>query len=182
MKNSATHYGYVTILLHWLVAIVVLGLFTLGFWMVDLTYYDTWYKSAPDLHKSIGICLLAIMVFRVFWRIKQTSPEALLTHTKFEKKAGHSVHILLYSLLFFIMLSGYLISTADDRGIDVFNLFTVPGFGSFIENQEDVAGVIHQYLAYSMMVLVFLHALAALKHHFVDKDITLKRMLGLRSK
>jgi len=182
MKNSTTHYGYLTILLHWLVAIIVFGMFALGFWMVDLTYYDAWYKSGPALHKSIGICLLMIMLFRGFWRLRQTSPEVLPTHTKFEKKAGHSVHILLYGLLFFIMISGYLISTADDRGIDVFNLFTVPGFGAFIENQEDVAGVIHQYLAYSMMGLVFLHATAALKHHFADKDITLKRMLGLRSK
>jgi len=182
MKNSTGHYGYLTITLHWLVAIIVFGLFALGFWMVDLTYYDAWYKSGPALHKSIGISLLIIMLFRVFWRVKQTNPDALPTHSNFEKKVGHSVHILLYGLLFLIMTSGYLISTADDRGIDVFNLFTVPGFGSFIENQEDVAGVIHQYLAYSMMVLVFLHAVAALKHHFVDKDITLKRMLGLRSK
>jgi len=182
MTNSTTQYGYLTILLHWLVAIIVFGMFALGFWMVDLTYYDAWYKSAPALHKSIGICLFVLLTFRLFWRVKQTSSDALSTHSNFEKKVGHLVHILLYSLLFFIMFSGYLISTADNRGIDVFNLFAVPGFGSFIQNQEDMAGVIHQYLAYIMMVFVFLHAVAALKHHFVDKDMTLKRMLGFHAK
>jgi len=180
MKNTTSHYGWLTITLHWLSAIIIFSLFALGFWMVDLTYYDAWYKEAPHLHKSIGICLLFLMVFRFIWRKKQVQPEALKTHSPIERKAGHAVHILLYVLFFLIAVSGYLISTADGRGIEVFQLFTVPGFGSFIDDQEDIAGVVHEYLAYSLIALALLHALAACKHHFIDKDITLKRMLAWR--
>lgn len=180
MKNSDTHYGYLTIVLHWLSALIIFALFALGYWMVELTYYDSWYETAPALHKSIGISLFLLLLVRVMWRSKQVNPEPLATHNRFEQKSAHAVHIILYVLLFTIMLSGYLISTADGVGIEVFNLFTVPAFSAFIENQEDIAGVIHQYLAYSMIVIALLHALAALKHHFIDKNVTLKRMLGWR--
>jgi len=178
MKNTKQHYGWVAIYLHWLVALTVFGLFGLGYWMVDLGYYDAWYKPAPALHKSIGISLLVVMIFRIIWRKKQIQPEPLVTHTPMERKASHAMHLLLYFLLFAIMLSGYLISTADGRGIEVFEWFEVPGFGSFIENQEDIAGLFHQYAAYSLIGLVFLHAAAAFKHHFNDKDNTLRRMFG----
>lgn len=180
MKNTNSHYGWLSIAIHWLVAVMIFTLFALGVWMVELTYYDSWYKSAPELHKSIGISLFMIMLLRLVWRKKQIQPQPLNTHSKFEQKSAHIVHLLLYGLFFVIAISGYLISTADGRGIEVFQLFTVVGFGAFIENQEDIAGVIHQYLAYSLIVLTLLHALAALKHHLIDKDITLKRMLGWR--
>ncbi|MBL4909424.1 MAG: cytochrome b [Alteromonadaceae bacterium] len=182
IKNTNSHYGWLTITLHWLVAVLIFTLFALGVWMVDLTYYHAWYKSAPALHKSIGISLLLLMLLRLLWRLQQIQPQPLSTHRQFERKAGHTVHLLLYGLFFLIALSGYLISTADGRGIDVFQLFTVPALGAFIENQEDIAGVIHQYLAYSLILLTLLHALAALKHHIIDKDITLKRMLGWRER
>lgn len=76
-----------------------------------------------------------------------------------------------------MIISGYLISTADERPIEVFGWFSVPSFGSFIDNQEDIAGTIHEWLAYVLIALASVHALAALKHHFIDKDNTLKRML-----
>ncbi len=180
MKNTSFYYGWVSIIMHWIVAISVFGLFGLGFWMVDLDYYNTWYKTAPALHKSVGLSLFLSMLFRVYWRIRQPIPNALDTHSPLEIKAGHIVHIGLYIMLFAIMTSGYLISTADNRGIEVFGLFTVPGFGSLFENQEDLAGYFHQYTAYSLIAVVALHSAAALKHHFKDKDKTLRRILVKR--
>jgi cytochrome b561 len=87
------------------------------------------------------------------------------------------VHITLYVAIFLMFLTGYLISTADNRGIDVFNWFTVPALGAFFENQEDIAGNIHEWLSYSLIGLAVIHLLAALKHHYVDKNDVLKRML-----
>nr|MCS5564310.1 cytochrome b/b6 domain-containing protein [Oleiphilaceae bacterium] len=55
LQNSPERYGLIAILIHWLVAVTVIGLFALGYWMVDLTYYDDWYKRAPDIHRSIGL-------------------------------------------------------------------------------------------------------------------------------
>ena len=86
----------------------------------------------------------------------------------------------MYLLLFGLFISGYLISTADGRAIDIFNWISVPAFGELIENQEDVAGDIHFYLAWTVIIVAALHALAALKHHFINKDDTMKQMLRLR--
>ena len=178
MNNTSSSYGYVSIFFHWVSALTVFGLFGLGFYMVDLTYYDSWYKTAPDLHKSIGLIFFAFMLLRVLWRIKQVKPDHLASHSTFEKKAGKVIHSVLYLLIFTIMLAGYLISTADGRGIEVFEIITVPAIGFSIENQEDIAGLVHEWLAYLLIVLATLHALAALKHHVIDKDDTLNRMIG----
>ena len=180
MNNTPTHYGYISIFFHWLSAVTIISLFGLGYYMVDLTYYHQWYKTAPELHKSIGILLFIFMVARLIWRSKQLTPEHLPSHSNIERTAGKLTHTLLYSLTFIIMISGYLISTSDDRGIEVFNFFVVPALGSFIENQEDIAGLIHKWLAYTLIVFSLLHALAAFKHHFIDKDKTLNRMIGRR--
>ena len=180
MNNTKANYGYITIFLHWLSAISIIGLFALGYYMVDLSYYDQWYKTAPELHKSIGILLFIVMIFRVLWRYIQVSPAHLSSHSDWERKAGKLIHSVLYVLIFMIMISGYLISTADDRGIEVFTFFIVPGFGSFFENQEDIAGLVHQWLAYILIALSLLHAMAAVKHHVINKDNTLNRMIGKR--
>ncbi len=178
MNNTKQNYGWITILLHWISVIVVIGLFSLGFWMVDLGYYDTWYKIGPELHKSVGITFFVLMIVRTFWRVIQVKPQALDSHTVTERKVGHVMHLGLYIVTFAIMFSGYFISTADGRGIEIFQLFEIAGFGSFIEKQEDIAGLFHQYAAYTLIFMVVLHAGAALKHHFLDKDNTLHRMLG----
>jgi cytochrome b561 len=77
------------------------------------------------------------------------------------------------------MVSGYLISTADGRGVSVFGWFTVPATLHGIDGQEDVAGVVHLTLASTLVAVALLHAGAAFKHHFIDRDRTLKRMLGM---
>lgn len=182
MNNTRTSYGYISIFFHWLSALSIFGLFGLGYYMVDLTYYHEWYKTAPELHKSIGIVFFVLMIFRLVWRVKQIQPNHLDSHSLLEQKAGKITHTLLYWLIFTIMVAGYLISTADGRGIEVFEFVTIPAIGSIIENQEDIAGVVHKWLAYGLIGLALLHALAALKHHFIDKDNTLNRIIGKRQK
>jgi len=177
-QNSRNAYGLLSIMLHWLVAVCVFGMFGLGLWMVDLDYYSSWYQAAPDLHKSIGLCLLALMVLRLLWRTLSPPPLPLASHDKRTQQASKTAHWLLYAGLFALMLSGYLISTADGRGISVFGLFSVPASLTSIPDQEDIAGVIHEWLAWALVILAGLHALAALKHHFIDRDVTLLRMLG----
>jgi cytochrome b561 len=181
MKNTISHYGWITISVHWLVAITVVGLFCLGYWMVDLGYYDPWYKQGPELHKSIGILLFIVMLIRVIWRYFEIKPETLNSHTRIEKKIGSIVHVFLYSALFVLMISGYLISTADGRAIVIFDRLSVASLGELFTGQEDLSGIVHKYLAYALIFTVVLHALAAFKHHFIDKDNTLLRMLGKRN-
>ncbi len=181
VRNAANSYGIVSIAFHWLVALAVIGLFALGVWMTGLTYYDVWYKTGPYIHKSIGILLFFVMLARVVRRASNTAPDHEPNVGVLQRRIAHGVHLLLYLLLFAMMISGYFISTADGRPIQVFDLFTVPATISGIPNQEDIAGKIHWYLALVLIGLVVLHAGAALKHHFIDRDRTLKRMLGIRS-
>lgn len=177
-RNTRQGYGSISILLHWLVAVAVVGLFGLGIWMVDLGYYDPWYQRAPDIHRSIGVLLFAVLLLRLAWRYGNPAPAPL--GKAWEQKSARLVHLLLYLLILALTVSGYLISTADGRAIDVFGLFSVPATLSGLEQQEDIAGEIHEILAWILIALSALHALAALKHHFIDHDATLKRMLGTR--
>ena len=181
LKNSDTNFGWIHIIVHWVSAVAVIGLFAVGYWMVDLNYYSEWYRTAPDLHKSFGLTLFALTLFRLGWLVASPTPSSLSTKP-IEKHAAKAGHITLYLLLIAIMVSGYMISTADGRGIEWFGLFEVPGFGEIVENQEDIAGKIHEWLAYGLIGVAIVHALAALKHHFVDKDKTLVRMLKANPK
>lgn len=175
-RNSPVSWGWLSIAIHWLTALLVAGLFGLGLWMVELSYYDSWYRTAPFIHKSVGISLLILTVFRLIWNTANVHPQPPESHGRLERKAAPVVHVLLYMLLLAVMVSGYLISTADGRAIQVFNLFEVPATLHGLEKQEDIAGEVHLVLAVSLIGLVVLHALAAIKHHFFDKDETLKRM------
>jgi len=175
IKNTEHTYGWISIALHWLVAIAVFGMFGLGLYMVELTYYDAWYKGSLDLHKSVGILLAVTVTARLIWRLMHPSPKGL-SDNSLENFAGHFAHFALYALMFALFITGYLISTADGRPIDVFGLFSVPATLTG-DNQEDIAGEIHEWLAWGLIALVALHALAALKHHVVNRDSTLKRMI-----
>lgn len=179
LKNTADGYGWVSIFLHWIMALTIFALFGLGLYMVELTYYDAWYKGSLDLHKAAGILLALAWVGRLVWRVVNTSPAELSTKV-WENKLAHLVHILLYLLMLALFVSGYLISTADGRSIEVFGWFEIPAT-LMMDKQEDVAGVIHWGLAWSLMALVALHALAAVKHHVIEKDRTLVRMLKTQS-
>jgi cytochrome b561 len=180
-RNDTQSYGLVAVIFHWLIALVVVEQFALGLWMRSLGYYDRWYTLGPWWHKGIGVMLFAVVVLRLVWRWLNPRPAHLPSHKPYERVSAAITHGLLYLLLFAIMISGYLITTADGRGLEVFDWFTIPATLSGIEHQEDTAGKVHLYLAWTVIGLAVLHALAALKHHFIDRDATLKRMLGAGS-
>ncbi|WP_299568246.1 cytochrome b [uncultured Shewanella sp.] len=177
LANSKMGYGLISILIHWISALTVIGLFGLGLWMVDLTYYSSWYKTAPDIHKSVGILLFGLTLLRLVWRFISVKPQADSAHKPWEQQSAKWAHRGIYLLMLAIMASGFLISTADGRGIIVFDWFEVPSLGGFITNQEDIAGLVHEYLAYSLIGLVIIHGAGAIKHQFIDKDNTLVKMI-----
>jgi len=178
IKNTKNSYGIIAIALHWLMAITIFSLFGLGLYMVELTYYDAWYKGSLDLHKNIGMVLLVALMLRVVWRMVNTTPtNADKTASDIEVKAAHYAHLALYVLMTVLMISGYFISTADGRAIDVFGLISVPALPASFANQEDIAGSIHEILAWTLILLSVGHILAALKHHFLNKNNTLLRMI-----
>lgn len=175
-RNTLSGWGIVSIALHWLSAVVIVGLFVLGWWMVDLGYYHAWYNLAPWWHRSLGMLLLFATLLRLVWRF--TNPTPIAHGHGLERLAAHLGHIGLYVLMLLVMVSGYLISSADGRGINVFDWFEVPALLSGLPNQENLAGEIHWYSALALMVLAAIHLLAALKHHLVDRQDTLVRMIN----
>jgi cytochrome b561 len=124
------------------------------------------------------VSLLGIMLLRLVWRIGNLQPR--LPGTPLQQRLARAMHRALYGVLFAVMLSGYLVSTADGRPVDVFGLMQLPATLTGIEQQEDVAGVFHEWLAMLMIGLTALHILAVVKHHLIDHDRTLLRMLSSR--
>lgn len=176
LKNTIDGYGSLARLLHWLMALGILAMFGLGLWMVTLDYYSPYYKSAPELHKSIGIVLLGVLLVRWLWRIANIDP----SHddlTPFERAAARLTHLGFYALILAVILSGYLISTADGRAIDVFGLFEIPSIVR-AKGLEDTAGAVHEWLAYATIALALVHSLAAVKHHVLNRDRVLTRMIS----
>jgi cytochrome b561 len=178
LRNTEEGYGLVAIVLHWSMAVVVIVLFALGLWMVDLTYYDLWYRRAPDIHKGLGVLLAITLALRLVWRWINPRPRPEPGLSALERRAASAAHGLLYVLLATVMVSGYLISTVDGRAIDVFGLFAVPASITGIPNQADLAGDVHLVLAIALVSLAGIHAAGAIKHHFLDRDRTLLRMLS----
>jgi len=145
--------------------------------MVDLDYYSSWYIDAPYLHKSFGIVIALLTIVRFLWKILTPSPQANTNHSIHIQRLSSIAHNMMYLCLGIIFVSGYLISTADGRAIQVFNLISIPALPTSIANQTELAGVIHEYATDLLMLIVILHVVAALKHHFIDKDNTLTRIL-----
>lgn len=179
LRNSPGRYGWLSIFLHWSMALVIYAMFALGLWMVGLSYYDTWYHNAPEIHKSIGVILMLALIIRLIWRVVSPPPKPLSSYSPLVRITAVVAHGLLYGLLIAILFSGYLISTADGKPVSVFGWFSLPAVLTGAGEQADLAGDIHLWLAWSIVILSVLHGLTALKHHFIDRDITLKRMLGL---
>ena len=177
-RNQPTHWGLAAVLMHWVVAIAVFGLFGSGLWMTDLHLYHAWYTQAPFLHKSFGLALFAVVLIRLLWRSLDRAPKHHPNHALWEQRLSMLVHTLLYGLLLLMCISGYLISTAAGRSISVFGWVEAPALISHMDGQADIAGVIHWYAACTLISCVGLHAVAAIKHQLIDKDGTLTRMLG----
>ena len=145
--------------------------------MVQLDYYHPLYQQLPWWHKSFGITLLVLWVLRLLMRWRTIDPEPITSHKRYERIGSRFAQFLFYLLILLLGISGYLISTAKGETISVFGWFELPSLVELTPQQVDLAGLFHEILAWSIIVLAGIHATAALKHHFVDKDKTLLRMI-----
>jgi cytochrome b561 len=179
-RNTAERYGLVTKLLHWGIAALMLALIWLGWYMVDLTYYDTWYNKSLAYHKSFGIIVLGLSVVFVSWKLYSPSPDALPTIPRWQRAAATIMHYCLIAMLLLLPVTGYIISTSAGKPVAVFDWVTVPAWLPKNDSLRDFAIELHFYLAYGTGFLVLGHAGAAIKHQFLDKDGTLARMLWRR--
>ncbi len=178
LKNTAARFGAMTISLHWVMAMGIVGMFASGLWIERLDYYSELYQIVPHWHKSIGVVMVALMLMRLLWRLSHVYPSAISTHKPYEKIVSKIIQWIFYAAVLSMFASGYFITTAKGQPLIIFGDVSIPAIISSSANIEDIAGSVHKYSGFAIIGLAVLHALAALKHHFIDKDKTLLRMFG----
>ncbi len=174
-------YTATAIALHWLMAIALLGLFGLGFYMADLPLSPTKLKLF-SWHKWAGVSLFLLAVLRLTWRIGHRPPELPAHMARGERFLAHAGHGLLYLLMFAIPLSGWLMSSAKGFQTVYFGLLPIPDLLDKNKELGDLLETVHSSLNLLLAATVLGHAAAALKHHSVDKDDVLTRMLSRHGK
>jgi cytochrome b561 len=178
--HQTARYHNIAILLHWVMALLIIGLIALGYFLDDIP--KEYRGTAYMLHKSFGITVLALTLVRLGWRLGHKPPAYALSMRPYEKMAAKGTHWLFYALMIIMPLSGWLMTSAGGKyPIHFFNLFTVP----FLPMPDGVdtkmlGGIFHETHEISALwvgiALITLHILAALKHQFIDKTPMLSRM------
>ena len=177
VHNTGSKFGLIAIFFHWVMAVLIIGLFALGHYMSGLDSNDSWYHYGPYLHKSMGVVILLLLMLRYFWKMIQITPAPFANYKVWELKLSKVVHWLFYILLVIACISGYLIATAKGTGIEFFTFFVLDPMATLNDSQAEFVKEVHEIVNWLMAFLFILHAGAALKHHFIDKDNTLVRML-----
>lgn len=176
------HYTRTAVTLHWAIALLIFTTFPLGVYMHDL-------PLSPDKlrlyswHKWAGITIFLLALLRIQWRATHRPPPLPAAMPSWEKFAAHAVHYLLYALILVIPLSGWLMSSAKGVQTVWFGVLPLPDLVSKDKELGDSLKAVHQSLNFLLLGLVLVHIGGALKHHFIERDDTLVRMLPfLRSK
>ncbi|MDK2123210.1 cytochrome b [Parachitinimonas caeni] len=164
-------------ILHWLMVLLILGAFALALSFDDMPLSPRKLQYI-NYHKWLGITVLWLVAVRLLWRLKHPAPELPAHMPKHEKMLAHLGHIGLYVLMFGVPIGGWLMSSA--KGFPVVYLGLIP-LPDLIGKNEELGKLLkegHELFAWGLLLLAAGHAAAALKHHFIDKDDVLRRMLG----
>lgn len=176
-KNTPAAWGSVSQILHWLIALLILALGVVGLTMGELpkTPKYFWVYTA---HKSIGITVLALVLFRLGWRLYAGAPKPVPGVPSWQERIASATHVLLYVLMFAIPLSGWLYDSASGlRPFRWFGLVDVPKLSAPDPQVVAVSHALHEYGFWLLIAVVLAHAGAAFYHHLSQRDATLSRML-----
>lgn len=170
-------YTSTAIALHWLLAILIVGTFTLGLVMTDMPGLTMAKLRYYAWHKWAGVTVLALAAARLLWRLAHRPPAYPATMPAWQRGAAHGLHGLLYVLMFAVPLSGYFYTLAANVPVVYFGLVELPRLIGPDPALKGVLGSVHYWLNMLLAGLVGLHVAAALKHQFVDRDGIVRRML-----
>lgn len=173
---TLARYTRTAMLLHWLMAVLILGMFGLGIYMADLPLSPQKLKLY-SYHKWAGITVLTLALLRVLWRILHRPPPLPASQPRWQQFAAHAGHGLLYVLIFAAPLSGWLMSSALGFPVVWFGVLPLPDLVAKSQELGELLKLVHRYLNYAFLAIVIGHALAAIKHQWLDRDGTLSRML-----
>lgn len=181
MSPSHTHHRYTApaMLMHWLLALLILGSLGVGYAMTGMPFSPQRLKLY-NWHKWAGMVILTLSALRLLWRLTHRPPPDL-PMPAWQQRAAHATHHLLYLLFFAVPLVGWAYSSAAGFPIVVFGVLPLPDFVPVDKALAEAIKPWHGWLAYSLAALVLLHVAGALKHHFIDRDGLLRRMLPGRA-
>jgi cytochrome b561 len=175
-NNSSERYTLPAITLHWVIALLIIGLMLLGYYMVGLP------KGTPDrafyfnLHKSFGVLAGGLILLRLCWRLTHPAPQRQTGLPHWTDKAAWWIHRLLYICMVLQPLTGYLSSSFNKYGVKFFGA-ALPSWGWEDAHLRDLFMNFHSLIAVLLAALIVIHALAAFKHLLVDRDRVFQRML-----
>jgi cytochrome b561 len=175
LKNTLTRYGAVAQLFHWAIVALVITQFVLAKRAEGLSPIAK--VGILGTHKSIGITILGLALLRLAWRWFNPVPSLPAGAPRWQDRAAHASHFLLYALLFITPLLGWFMSSARAFSVSWFGLVTLPDFIAPNRATFETLRDAHEFAATSLGVIAIVHAAAALKHHFLDRDDVLRRML-----
>jgi cytochrome b561 len=181
-RNNADRYGAVAQLFHWVIVALIITQFVL------INQAEALPRGVQQIaviarHKSFGMTILMLATLRLLWRFAAGGAPALPDETPGWQRLGARLsHVVLYGLLFAMPLSGWLMSSARNFPVSWFGVFTFPDLVGPNRKLFDAMHETHELLATVLFCVAILHVLAALKHHFIDRDNVLRRMLPVKIK
>lgn len=171
----SARYSSPAILLHWLMALGLAANFALGLTMADMALSPEKLKFF-SWHKWAGITLLGLVALRLLWRLLR-QPPPMLPMPAWQRRSAGAVHGLMYLLMFAIPLSGWLMSSAAGVQVVYLGMFPLPDLVAKNKALFDLLKEVHESLNFTLLALVAVHLAGALKHHLMDGDATLSRMI-----
>lgn len=176
MIDDREYWGRSSIGLHWLSFALVLSVASVGLFMEEMDPGKA-KASVFALHKSLGLSVLGVTALRLLWRLFERRPGALAGTPRWQHWLATLTHLALYALLLLVPLSGWWLNSVAGHPLRWFGWFKLPALGEFDRALKHQAEEVHEFLFWSLVVLVAVHAAAALWHHYRMRDRTLARMV-----
>ena len=184
LKNTTTRYGAISQALHWLIVALIIVQYVLA-QLAEAAGNERAAHPAAALqqlallarHKSFGLTIFALAVLRLLWRWYSPPPPFPAAMPRWQVNTARLTHYAFYALLFLLPMSGVVMSAASNYPVSYFGLFTIPNVVAPDEALKDIMKERHEMLFDMLVVVAIVHVGAALKHHFVDRDDVLRRML-----
>ncbi|ATU91858.1 cytochrome b [Phyllobacterium zundukense] len=180
LRNSRESFGLVSILFHWIIGLIFIGQIVLGYLMVRVSDFTLQF-SLYQWHKSFGFLILGLSAFRLLWKVANPRPRDPQSMSPVERVAAHGAHTILYLSLFLVPLTGWAVASSSPLQIPtfMFNLVVIPQLPITISDAAEAFWTAsHAWLAYLSAFVAVAHILAALHHHFWQRDAILMRMLS----
>jgi cytochrome b561 len=180
MKNESEYYTRTAQWLHWVMAIIFIVAWVIGFYSGNFLSYDVdgaFKGQVITLHKNIATVIIFLVVVRILWRYTHPAPKLPDTMSPAMKVAAHAGHLALYFMLIALPVTGCLYSWSAGHPAPVLYLFEIPRLVQENPNITAIVKPLHIYLSWAVGLLIVGHLAAALKHHFVDKDNVLRSMI-----